>query len=391
MTDTLVIGSGPSGLMAAEMLADRGFSVTIAEAKPSAGRKLLMAGKSGLNLTKDEEFEPLLANYQEAAQWLRPMLAGFSNTDVCDWTKALGQEFFTGTSGRVFPSSMKSSPLLRAWLARLHSKGVQLQTRWKWIGIEGGVCVFDTPEGRQTQPAKATILALGGASWPKLGSDGAWAEILTTEGVNLTQFQPANVGFSVKWSPHMERFFGRPVKACALSAGTSVSRGEFIISSKGVEGGGIYSVSKSMRQGNELSIDLLPDVTAAEIAIKLAKPRGKNSLSNHLRKSLRLDPVRIALLQEFARPLSAEPETLAKQIKSVSVPHQGPRPISEAISTAGGVPQSAVNESLMLKAIPGVFCAGEMLDWEAPTGGYLLTACLATGRWAGTGAADYLG
>jgi uncharacterized flavoprotein (TIGR03862 family) len=390
MTDTLVIGAGPAGLMAAEMLADHGHSVLIAEAKPSAGRKFLMAGKSGLNLTKDEGFEAFLTNFHEAAEWLRPMLEGFSNTDVANWAGGLGQEVFTGSSGRVFPKTMKSSPLLRAWLGRLHSKGVILNTRWKWVGIEGGGQVFETPDGIKTVTPKATILALGGASWSRLGSDGSWVDILGVQGVPITTLQPANMGFAVDWSPHMTRFFGQPVKACALITGDIKTRGEFIVSSKGLEGGGIYSVSKAMRDGSRLKIDLLPDLTHSEITTKLEKPRGKNSLSNHLRKTLKLDPVRIALLQEFSRPLSVDPANLAKQIKSVRIKHQGPRPIAEAISTAGGIAKSGLNDDLMLNAIPGMFCAGEMLDWEAPTGGYLINACLATGRWAGLHAAEYV-
>ncbi len=390
IADAVVIGAGPAGLMAAETLADAGYSVIVVEGKPSAGRKLLMAGKSGLNLTKDEGFDAFLGQYDEAAEWLRPMLTGFSNEAVANWARDLGQAVFTGSSGRVFPKTMKSSPLLRAWLRRLDSKGVALRTRWKWTGLSETGLQFQTPDGPLTLQPKATVLALGGASWSRLGSDGAWVGILASKGVEIAPLQPANVGFTVNWSNHMTRHFGHPVKACRLIAGTTSVRGEFVISAKGLEGGGIYAVSKRLRLGDTLKLDLLPDWSEADIQARLARPRGKSSLSNHLRKTLRLDPARLALLQEFAHPLPNDPALLAALLKSLPVRHQGPRPLDEAISTAGGVTQTALNDSLMLKAAPGVFCAGEMLDWEAPTGGYLLTACFATGRWAGLGAATYL-
>jgi uncharacterized flavoprotein (TIGR03862 family) len=390
MTDAIVIGAGPAGLMAADMLATRGYSVLLAEAKPSVGRKFLMAGKSGLNLTKDEPFVDFLAQYGEAADWLRPMLQSFTNTDVQDWARDLGQEVFTGSSGRVFPKVMKASPLVRAIMARLAGNGVRLETRWRWTGWQGEKVCFDTPDGPQKISARATILALGGASWARLGSDGQWAKILAKDNVELAPFQPANAGLLVNWSEHMERHFGTPVKATALIAGGARFRGEFVISGKGLEGGGIYNISRAVREGAALYLDLLPDLTLADVTSRLARPRGKASLANHLRKTLRLDPARIALLQEFARPLPVNVEKLAIQLKNLPVFHAGSRPLDEAISTAGGVMRGAVDDGLMLRNRPGTFCAGEMLDWEAPTGGYLISACLATGRWAGSAAADYL-
>jgi uncharacterized flavoprotein (TIGR03862 family) len=390
MKTALVIGTGPAGLMAAEALADQGVSVTMAEAKPSVGRKFLMAGKSGLNLTKDEPFEVFLSAYGAAAQRLTPALTAFTNTDVCDWARDLGHEVFTGSSGRVFPKTMKTSPLLRAWLARLRDKGVTLKTRWRWLGWEGAQPVFETPEGKTSANVSVTILALGGASWSRLGSDGAWADILGKEGVPVTPFKAANMGLRITWSVHMSRHFGKPVKACALVVNAKAYRGEFVITKNGVEGGGIYTISQPVRDGAALSLDVTPDISLAKVQQRLTNPRGKTSLSNHLRKSLNLDPVRIALLQEFAHPLPAEPEPQAALIKNLPVRHAGPAPIDEAISTAGGVPFEELDDNLMLRKLPGVFVAGEMLDWEAPTGGYLITACLATGRQAGLAAARYL-
>jgi uncharacterized flavoprotein (TIGR03862 family) len=376
----IVIGGGPAGLMAAQELAEAGAEVTLIEAKPSIGRKFLMAGKSGLNLTKHEPVDVLLKSYDEAAPWLRPMIEGFDADAVQDWARGLGQDLFTGSTGRVFPVKMKASPLLRAWLARLDALGVKRLTRWRWTGWDGAALAFDTPEGARRMSPQVTVLALGGASWARLGSDGAWASILADKGVEIAAFQPANVGLEVSWSPHMKSVLGLPVKGVTLKAGALVSRGEAVISGRGLEGGGVYSVSKAVRGGAGLEIDLLPDLTETEITTRLSRARGKASLSSHLRKALKLGSVRTALLQEFGRPLPQEPAVLARLIKALPVRHDGLRPIDEAISTAGGVTQAALDSKLMLKALPGVFCAGEMLDWEAPTGGYLLTACFATGR-----------
>ncbi|KIC22183.1 MULTISPECIES: TIGR03862 family flavoprotein [unclassified Leisingera] len=388
--DAVVIGAGPAGLMAAEELGRAGHRVLVAEAKPSAARKFLMAGKSGLNLTKDEPFEQLIASYGEAADWLAPMIQAFDAQAVQAWAQELGSALFTGSTGRVFPTVMKASPLLRAWLGRLDWYGVQIRTRWRWAGWDGAALVFETPGGSVRIETGATILALGGASWARLGSDGAWRPLLQERAVEVSPFKPANAGLLVEWSRHMAPQFGQPLKGIALRAGGQVSRGEAVISQRGLEGGGIYSVCAAVREGAVLHMDLLPDLEEAEVARRLSRPRGKASFSNHLRKALKLSPASVALLQEFGRPLPQEAQTLARLIKALPVKHAGLRPMDEAISTAGGVSRDAVDGNLMLKQIPGTFCAGEMLDWEAPTGGYLLTACLATGRWAGRGAADYL-
>lgn len=386
----VVIGGGPAGLMAAGELAAAGHRVLVAEAKPSLGRKLLMAGKSGLNLTKEETPYAFLGAYAEAAPWLAPMLAEFGPAQVRLWAEGLGQPLFTGSTGRVFPEAMKASPLLRAWLARLADLGVETRSRWRWTGWDGEALSFDTPDGATQVVPAVTVLALGGASWRRLGSDGAWAPLLAARGVELAPFAAANAGVAIGWSPHMAAHLGAPLKNVAFRAGAYSSRGEAAISQRGLEGGGLYSVSRGLREGAPLWLDLLPDLGAAAVADRLAAPRGKASLANHLRKRLGLPPAQIALLNEFARPLPQDAAALAALIKAMPVRHSGLRPLDEAISTAGGVRQDALDGALMLKAMPGVFCAGEMLDWEAPTGGYLLTACLATGRWAGRGAAAYL-
>ena len=385
MPDALIIGAGPAGLMAAEELANAGKSVLVVDAMASVGRKFLMAGKSGLNLTKGEPFDQFLTHYDRPE--MHEILANFDNKAVQDWARGLGQEVFTGSSGQVFPRSMKTSPLLRTWLVRLQGQGVEFRTRWRWTGWGAGF-EFDTPQGSETVIPKVCVLALGGASWARLGSDGAWTGLLAEKGVELAPFKPANMGFVVDWTPYMEKHFGAPVKGVGLSAGKTSVRGEFVISRRGIEGSGIYAVSRDMREGAALTLDLMPDWSAERVRDRLARPRGKATVMNHMRKALKLDAPKLALLQEFARPLPARADALAKVIKALPVKHAGPRPIDEAISTAGGVAFAALNDGLELKVAPSVFCAGEMLDWEAPTGGYLLTGCLATGRWAGRAAAE---
>ncbi len=388
MSRAVVIGAGPAGLMAAETLAKAGVEVTVCEAKPSVGRKFLMAGKSGLNLTNDEPNDPFLNAFAEARGALAPIINAFDAQAVQDWARGLQQQVFTGSTGRVFPKAMKASPLLRAWMGRLGELGVNVQTRWSWQGWDGASLVFDTPQGRQKLDATVTVLALGGASWSRLGSTGAWAEILQGKGIDLAPFAPANAGIAVQWSDHMAKHYGVALKNVAWNAGPFHSRGEATLSQHGLEGGGIYSVSRGVRMGHPLTLDLLPDMSVPEVLAKLSKPRGKASFANHLRKTLRLSPAQIALVQEMARPLPAGLRATARILKTLPINHAGLRPMDEAISTAGGIPFAAMDQHLMLRNLPGVFAVGEMLDWEAPTGGYLISACLATGRWAGQHAAE---
>ncbi len=390
-TGALVIGGGPAGLMAADALLSAGHRVTLAEAKPSLARKLLMAGKSGLNLTKIEPEEVFLSAYGSAAAPLSPMLRAFGPQHVRSWTEGLGQPTFTGSTGRLFPKAMKASPLLRAWLARLDAMGLDRRIRWRWQGWGADkALLFQTPEGEVRIHPQVTVLAMGGASWARLGSDGLWAGFLAAEGLAVTPFAPSNAGLAVDWSPHMDRHFGAPLKGLAFRAGTLASRGEAVISRRGLEGGGLYPLTPALRAGQPLLMDLKPDLDQDALAARLARPRGKQSRANALRKTLGLAPAAQALLMEFGQPLPADPRALAERIKGLEVRHAGLRPMDEAISTAGGVPFEALDAGLMLTARPGVFCAGEMLDWEAPTGGYLLTASLATGLWAGRKAAEWL-
>jgi uncharacterized flavoprotein (TIGR03862 family) len=370
--------------MAAEVMADAGLSVMVADAMPSVGRKFLMAGKSGLNITKDEDGLAFLAAYgRPLPTALANAIHDFGPKEVMNWAEGLGQPLFTGSTGRVFPTVMKASPLLRAWLARLSALGVTMQTRWRWQGWADEAHLFETPDGPVHVQADVAVLAMGGASWSRLGSDGHWAAQLPGA---VAPFAPANMGLEVAWSPYMAPHLGTPVKSVALQAGDVRSRGEFVLTKHGIEGGGVYMIARAVREGAPLSLDLLPDWSPEKVNAALARPRGKASLTNHLRKVLRLDAVHLALLSEFGRPF---PDDLAGLVKRLPVAHTGPRPMDEAISTAGGVRFDALDDGLMLIGRSGVFCAGEMLDWEAPTGGYLITGCLATGRSAGQSAAAY--
>ncbi|MDT3684531.1 MAG: TIGR03862 family flavoprotein [Pseudorhodoplanes sp.] len=396
-----VIGGGPAGLMAAEVLADAGVAVTVHDRMPSLGRKFLMAGRGGLNLTHSEAMPRFLSRYGAAAEHLRAAIDAFPPNDLRAWSEQLGQNTFVGSSGRVFPQSMKASPLLRAWLRRLDAKGVRVALRHRWKGwdAQGRLVFADAGGNEQSVATDVVVLALGGASWPKLGSDGGWAEILRREGIAVAKLRPANCGFLVQWSDiFRDRFEGQPLKRIALSFGGETVRGEAMISRAGLEGGGVYALSSRLRDAVErdgeaiLTVDLLPNVSIPELAKKLGAPRGKTSLSNFLRKAVNLSPAAIGLAQELAKGKLADlaPDAMARLLKAVPVTLIGVAPITRAISTAGGVSFGDVDANFMLHKKPGVFVAGEMLDWEAPTGGYLLQACFATGRAAGKGAAAWV-
>lgn len=392
--EALVIGAGPAGLMAAEVLAGQGARVVIAEAMPTPARKFLMAGKSGLNLTKDEAPEAFWRRYGGSAPVLRTPPGyldkkEFGPEEVMDWARGLGIALFTGSTGRVFPLGMKASPLLRAWLARLRGQGVALRPRWRWNGFDADGLRFLTPEGPAVLCAQVCVLALGGASWPKLGSDAAWLPWLVDKGVGIAPFRPANMGFRISWSAQMARHVGQAVKGVSLSAGSLASRGEWVVTAQGIEGGGVYEIAAALRDGADAVLDLAPDLAPEELARRLGAVPGKLSVGNRLRRVLS-DPLRAALLMEWGQPLPAEPERLAVRAKALRVPHSGPMGLERAISSAGGITGDSLTEALELRALPGIFAAGEMLDWEAPTGGYLLTGCLETGRRAGQGAAAYL-
>lgn len=412
-----VIGAGPAGLMAAEVLAQRGVAVDVYDAMPSVGRKFLLAGRGGLNLTHAEPFDRFVARYGARREAIEPWLREFGPDDLRAWAAGLGITTFVGSSGRVFPAEMKAAPLLRAWLHRLRASGVRLHMRHRWIGWSdaGASWRFATAAGEADVHATATVLALGGASWPQLGSDAAWVPLLRDRGVAVEPLRPSNCGFDVVhpdrdgrpqpgWSALVrERFAGAPLKTIAVEVdapdGTRRrERGEFVVTEGGVEGSLVYAVSTALRdriaaEGRAvMHIDLLPDRTADFVRAEVARPRGSRSLSTHLKSRLGLDGVKVALLHELLpRETFADADALAAAIKALPLTLVAPRPIAEAISTAGGVSFVALDEGLMLRSRPGVFCAGEMLDWEAPTGGYLLSACFASGRRAGAAAADFLG
>ncbi len=385
--------------MAAEVLLSHGVGVDVFDAMPSLGRKFLMAGKSGLNLTHNEPKADFLTRFGAAQAQLAPAIEGFDADSIRAWSDSQGIETFVGSSGRVFPTNFKAAPLLRAWLHQLRTAGARIHVRHKWTGwSEDGALKFDTPEGEVRHMTDATVLALGGASWPKLGSDGTWMAVLNRVGAQTRPFKPANSGFDVDWSPHFrERFPGEPVKSVVLSFAERRVEGEFVVSETGVEGSAIYTLSAPLRDAilkddvATLLLDLAPDRSIERLVADISRPRGKRSMSNHLRRVTGLTGVKAGLLREIcAAEIFADPQKLAESIKALPLQLSATRPLAEAISSAGGLAFDGVDENYMLRTREGVFCAGEMLDWEAPTGGYLLTACFATGRAAGEGAARWL-
>ncbi len=389
-----IVGAGPAGLMAAETVARGGLPVVVYDAMPSAGRKFLMAGRGGLNLTHSEDLERFLDRYGGARARLRAAIEAFPPDQLRAWAEGLGQKTFVGSSGRVFPEAMKASPLLRAWLRRLGELGVRLLLRHRWTGwSESGALTFDAPQGAVSVEADATVFALGGASWPRLGSDGGWIDVFRGAGIAVAPLRPANGGVSVRWSQVMrERFAGAPLKRIAISFGGKCARGEAVVSRGGLEGGAIYALSGILRDALDrdgkalIHIDLRPDMSADHLAARLDRPRGRQSLATFLRKAANLAPVATGLLHEAGKPAVLPPRELAALIKAVPVTLAGMAPLARAISTAGGISLDEVDGHFMLRKMPGTFAAGEMLDWEAPTGGYLLQASFATGLAAGKGA-----
>lgn len=403
-----VIGGGPAGLMAAEGLAARGLQVDVYDAMPSVGRKFLMAGRGGLNLTHSEAAAPFLARFGERAAQVEPWLQALDGNGLREWARQLGIETFVGSSGRVFPAEMKAAPLLRAWLARLRASGVRFHMRHRWLAWPGSAAPnaadlrFDTPEGERVYAADAVVLALGGGSWAKLGSDGAWLPGLAAHGIAVAPLRPANCGFEVAWSEHFrERYAGLPVKSVAMRVGAASPgpsrQGEFVVTESGIEGSLVYALSAPLRNqidaaGHAVAlVDLAPDWTPEKVLAAVTHPRGARSMSSHLQSRLGLTGVKAGLLRECAGADDfRDAARLGVLIKALPLRLARARPIDEAISTAGGVRFDALDRGLMLRAAPGVFCAGEMLDWEAPTGGYLLTACMASGVVAAQGVADFL-
>jgi uncharacterized flavoprotein (TIGR03862 family) len=397
-----VIGAGPAGLMAAEVLSQAGQQVHVFDGMPSVGRKFLLAGKGGLNLTHSEPFDLFASRYGPRRPHVEPLLKEFDPQTLRAWAQHLGIETFVGTSGRVFPAEMKAAPLLRAWLHRLRAAGVQLHMRHRFLGWTAqGTLRLATPQGETQVQADAIVLALGGASWPRLGSDGAWVPLLEQRGVAVAPLAPANCGFDVRngWSEYFaSRFAGKPFKLVAIRFQSFSRQGEFVATQTGVEGSLIYAASALLREevrargSATFELDLLPAKTTAQVHAEVAHPRGSRSLANHLKSRLGIEGIKLALLHELLpKPDIQDPSRLAAAVKALPVTVVAARPIAEAISTAGGVRFEALDDNLMLRDVPGVFCAGEMLDWEAPTGGYLLTACFATGRAAARGVLNFLG
>ncbi|WP_144151038.1 TIGR03862 family flavoprotein [Paraburkholderia sp. BCC1885] len=413
-----VIGGGPAGLMAAEALAQGGVRVDVYDAMPSVGRKFLMAGKGGMNITHSEPPEPFLARYGARQPQIAPLLDAFGPDALRAWLTELGVETFVGSSGRVFPTDMKAAPMLRAWLHRLKAAGVRFHMRHKWIGWSTSDAAapdaldappalrFMTPTGEQDVRADAVVFALGGASWPRLGSDAAWVALMSERGVAVEPLRPSNCGFDANWSEYFRaRFAGQPVKPVAITlsgidGGVQHRQGEFVVTETGIEGSLVYALSAPIRErlqaeGGDgevtITLDLLPGLSEQRVLDEVTRPRGSRSMSSHLQGRIGLAGVKLGLLHEvLSKEEFADTTRLAHTIKALPLKLVRPRPIEEAISSAGGVPFEALDSRLMIARLPGVFCAGEMLDWEAPTGGYLLTACFASGRAAGRGALDYL-
>lgn len=397
----VVIGGGPAGLMAAEAMAQAGLAVEVFDAMPSVGRKFLLAGVGGMNITHSEAYPQFVSRYGEREGQIDGLLRDFDADALCRWIHGLGVDTFVGTSGRVFPTDMKAAPLLRAWLKRLRDQGVVIHTRHRWLGWNSdGSLRIAYPQGELQVEASAVVLALGGASWARLGSDGAWQPVLAERAVDISPLRPSNCGFEVAgWSDVLvDKFAGAPLKNVALSVpGMAPRKGEFILTAQGVEGSLVYAWSALLRQAIEqqgqarLLLDLLPDKPVEKIVQALAKPRGSRSMAKHLHSQLGIDGVKAGLLRELTDQATfAQPQALAQAIKALPITLVRTRPLDEAISSAGGVCFEGLDEGLMVRALPGVFCAGEMLDWEAPTGGYLLTACFASGLRAGRAAASWL-
>lgn len=401
----IVIGGGPAGLMAAEILSAGGVQVDLYDAMPSVGRKFLLAGKGGMNITHSEDFDAFAGRYGKRRAEVEAWLAGFSPQQVREWIHGLGVDTFVGSSGRVFPTDMKAAPLLRAWLHRLRENGVRFHMRHRWLGWREGQLVFATPDGERLDAADATVLALGGASWARLGSDGAWVPLLSEKGVELAPLVPMNCGFDTDWSAHFSsRHAGAPLTTVGLGVQDAdghglYRKGQFVVTATGIEGSLVYALSAHIRdlilRDGEATvwIDLLPDHDAARVLAEVTHPRGTRSMSSHLQSRLGIKGVKSGLLHEcLSKDEYADPARLARAIKALPLKLVRPRPIDEAISSGGGVRfEALVGQAGMLRALPGVFVAGEMVDWEAPTGGYLLTACFGSGRAAGRGALDWLG